>query len=175
MVIMLLFSWLAHAVWLDDIYGNPPQAYFVAHKKLIQWGVNRNRLSQQEQKKLVECLEKTNGWYLPNSRTAQFEVRIGIDPRKEKLNYRWICRTPESKVKELPLVVGSWPGHKLEPLIIAYRKGEDGSYSFELSAYVEMGLPNELVAEIQAVRAEFGFMADTWHFTKEHGLEVAFP
>lgn len=175
MVILFVFSWLAHAVWLDDIYGNPPREYFVAHRKLLQWGVDRNQLFNPEKKDLEKCLGQVNGWYLANSRTPQFEVRIGVDPKSKKVKYRWICRTANAKEKEPPFVHGRWPGHALEPLILAYRKSDDGNYSFELSAYVEMGLPADLVKEIQAVRTEFGFMADTWHFSKEHGMEVSFP
>jgi hypothetical protein len=175
MVIFFLFTWVAQAVWLDDIYGHPPRAYFVAHQKMLQWGKDRNQLSLAEEKQQQECLRKVDGWYLPHTRTPQFEVRISYDANKEKIVYRWMCRTPNSSSAESPYVSGAMPEHQWAPLIIAHRKEEGGSYSLELSAYVEMGLPKELTKEIQAVRAEFGFMADTWHFSSVHGLEVAFP
>ncbi len=184
MVILLLMSVLSHAVWLDDIYGNPPKSYFLAHQKFLEWGVRQGKLSDVKKRELEACLKQVDGWYLPDSREPQFEVRIGVEakpPRaahsEEVVRYRWICKNPKQTKMgaEQPFVAGALPGHPLAALISHHRKISELEYSFELRAYIDWEVPADLLLEIRKIHEEFGFLADTWHHSKDYGLEVAFP
>jgi len=184
MVILLLMSVLTHAVWLDDIYGNPPQSYFLAHQKFLEWGVRQGKLSEAKKRELEACLKQVDGWYLPESREPQFEVRVGVETKppsaaqsEKVIRYRWLCRNPNQKKGGTvqKFVPGSLAGHPLEALISHHRKISESEYSIELKAYIDWEVPSDLLLEIRKIHEEFGFLADTWHQSKEYGLEVAFP
>lgn len=183
MVGFFLFSLISFAVWLDDIYGNPPKSYFLAHQKFLEWGLQQNQLPESQKKVLEACLKKVDGWYLPGSRHPQFEVRVGIETivgvggqRENKVRYRWICRDPKStKTPKESYMPGSIPGHPLEALISHHWKKSEKEYSFELKAYMDWDIAPELLSEIRKIHEEFGFLADSWHQSHEFGLEVAFP
>jgi hypothetical protein len=93
MVKMLLLSFVlfqadALAVWQNDLFGEPPPAYYSrAYTKLLEWTMEKyagnQALSGEGRRFLQLCAKEASAWYHPKSgahRQPSFAVRLGYDP-----------------------------------------------------------------------------------------------
>lgn len=107
LLLLLLFPMSASAIWLEDLFGQPPAGYFaVSYQKLYQWGTEKlegqgQALQKKHKEFLLECLKGANDWYFqPEYRLQRFAFSLKHNQKTKKISYEFLCAPKNEKILE---------------------------------------------------------------------------